>query len=74
MTALVDELLNLLREHSSIQRIRVINYDETPTGKLELKIRCYLSNLSGEPLKDLKDVLTEIEKWLSRSPANTPTR
>jgi len=42
MPALVDDLLGLLREHSLIKSVRVINYDETPAGKLELKIRCRL--------------------------------
>ena len=42
MTALVDELLDLLRGHSLIKSVRVVNIDETPAGKLELKIRCKL--------------------------------
>lgn len=126
MTVSVDDLLSLLRGHPLVQRVRIVNYDETPAGKLELKIRCRLiksyqlqvwlhqeptfldyayqlftnrpilrwdnaphyphistvphhfhnevgrideSPLSGEPLKDLKDVLAEIERWLSK-----PTR
>lgn len=124
MTALVDDLLSLLRGHPLVQGARVVNYDETSAGKLELKIRCRLSKgyqlqvwlhqeptfldyayqlfadrpilrwdnaphyphiptaphhfhnevgqvdkspLSGEPLKDLKNVLAKIEKRLSKS-------
>lgn len=122
MTALVSDLLKLLREHPLVKSARVVNYDETPAGKLELKVRCRLvkdyqlqvwlhhepsfqdyayqfftdrqilgwdnsphypdiptaphhfhnevgkvgeSPLTGRPLKDLKKVLGEIEKWLS---------
>ena len=124
MTALVDDLLKLLREHSLVKSVRVVNHDETPAGNLELKIRCRLvkdyqlqvwlhhepafqdyayqlftarpllrwdnsphypdiptaphhfhndvgevgeSPLSGRPLRDLKKVLSEIEKRLSKS-------
>ncbi len=124
MTALADDLLKLLREHPLVKSVRVVNYDETPTGKLELKIRCRLvrdhqlqvwlhheptfqdyayqlftdhpllrwdnsphypdistaphhfhseneevseSPLSGKPLRDVKMVLSEIEKWLFKS-------
>ena len=42
MIALVDNLLNLLHEHPLVRSVRVINYDETPAGKLELKVRCRL--------------------------------
>lgn len=123
MTALVEDLLNLLREHALVKGVRVVNYDETPAGKLELKIRCRLirgfqlqvwlhcgpnlcdyayqlftnrpllrwdnsphypdiptaphhfhnelggvseSRLSGKPLRDLRKVLSEIERCLSR--------
>ena len=121
MNVLVHDLLNLLRKHSLVKSVRVVNYDETPAGKLELKIRCRLtkdyklqvwlhhepafqdyayqlftdrpilrwdnaphypaiptaphhfhdefgkvgeSPLSGELLKDLRKVLTEIESWI----------
>jgi hypothetical protein len=121
---LVDDLLNLLREHRLVQSVRVVNYDATTAGKLEVKIRCRLSKgyqlqvwlhleptfrdyayqlftdrpilrwdnaphyphistaphhfhnevdqvgespLSGEPLKDLINVLAEVETWLSKS-------
>lgn len=42
MAAIADDLLNLLRQHVLVQNVRVVNYDETPLGKLELKIRCRL--------------------------------
>lgn len=42
MSGLIDDVLNLLRAHSLIKSIRIVNYDETPAGKLELKIRCRL--------------------------------
>jgi hypothetical protein len=42
MTALVDELLNLLHGHPLVKNVRVVNVDETPAGKFELKIRCRL--------------------------------
>ena len=122
MSALVDDVLSFLRGHSLVKSVRVVNFDETPAGNLELKIRCRLvkgyqfqawlhnepafqdyacqlftnlsimrwdnaphypniptaphhfhdergqvsaSPLSGKPLKDLRSVLSEIEKWLS---------
>ncbi len=34
MTALVDELLNLLRGHALVKGVKVINIDETPAGKV----------------------------------------
>lgn len=39
MPALVPDLLSLLRAHSLVESLRVIHYDETPMGKLELKVR-----------------------------------
>jgi hypothetical protein len=42
MSALIDEILAVLHAHAVVQSIRVVNYDETPNGKLELKIRCKL--------------------------------
>lgn len=86
MAALVDDLLNLLRGHPLVKSVRVVNCDETPAGKLELKIRCRTaphhfhdehdevgeSPLSGKPRKDLKKVLTDIEQWISQSQRVTP--
>lgn len=34
MTALVDDLLDLLRGHRLVENVRVLYYDETPTGKV----------------------------------------
>jgi len=42
MPALVPDLLSLLRAHPLVQSLRVIYYDETPMGKVELKVRCRL--------------------------------
>jgi hypothetical protein len=43
MSALTDDLLKFLRGHPLVKSVRVVNYDETPAGKLELKIRCRLA-------------------------------
>jgi hypothetical protein len=43
MAAIADDLLNLLHQHVLVRNVRVVNYDETPLGKLELKIRCRLA-------------------------------
>lgn len=40
MNALVDDLVSLLRGHPLVQSVRIVNYDETHVGKVELKI-CY---------------------------------
>ena len=40
--ALVNDLLNLLHDCKIINNVRVLNHDETPSGKIELKIRCSL--------------------------------
>jgi hypothetical protein len=42
MNPIIDELIRILQKHSAVKRVRVVNYDETPTGKLEVKIRCRL--------------------------------
>lgn len=122
--ALLDEIVALLQSHHLAHDVRIINYDITPYGKVEIKIRCRLiqnfklqvwlhhepafkdyvfqlfsdhpilrwdnaphypdiataphhfhdelgqvseSDLTGEPLWDLRYVLTAIEKWLSQS-------
>lgn len=124
MIAFVDGLVSFLRSHKLVKSLRIVNYDETPAGKVELKIRCRLveayqfqiwlhhevdfqdyafqlftdhpilrwdnaphypaistaphhfhnengevteSPLTGRPMQDLKQVLGEIEKWLSKS-------
>ncbi len=40
--ALMDGLLKILQTHQLVKRVRVVNYDETPAGKLEVKLRCQL--------------------------------
>jgi len=45
MTDLIDAILDSLQRHTLSKSVRVINYDETPTGKLELKIRCRLTQV-----------------------------
>jgi hypothetical protein len=40
MNALTDAILELLHEHPLVTSIRIVNLDETPAGKIELKIRC----------------------------------
>lgn len=42
MIAFVEELVSFLRKHPLVNSLRIINYDETPAGKVELKIRCRL--------------------------------
>jgi len=43
MNALIDALLDLLRGHWLVRNVRIVNYDRTPAGKLELKIRCRIA-------------------------------
>ena len=42
MNTLVNEILEILEQHALVKTTRVVNYDETPSGKLEVKIRCDL--------------------------------
>ncbi len=42
MHALVSNLIELLQNHQLVEHVRVVNYDETPAGNLEAKIRCRL--------------------------------
>lgn len=42
MNALVDDILGILRTSALVKNTRIIQYDETPSGKLEIKIRCQL--------------------------------
>ena len=44
MPVRIDDLLDLLRNSSLVRRLRVVDYDETPSGLVELKIRCQLIN------------------------------
>ncbi len=42
MNPLVDDLIRILQRHPTVKTVRVVSYDETPAGKLEVKIRCRL--------------------------------
>lgn len=42
MNNLVDDILEILRTHALVKATRVVYYDETPSGKLEVKIRSEL--------------------------------
>jgi len=42
MITLVEQILSRLRAHEVVENVRLLNYDETPNGKLEVKIRCRL--------------------------------
>ncbi|HID63643.1 MAG TPA: hypothetical protein EYP49_13040 [Anaerolineae bacterium] len=40
---LVPDILRLLQAHPLVQSLRVVEHDETPFGKLVLKVRCQLA-------------------------------
>lgn len=42
MHTLVNSILKILRGHSLVKNVRLVSYDETPAGKLEVKIRSRL--------------------------------
>lgn len=42
MNKIVDEILEILETEPIIESRRIVNYDETPAGRLEVKIRCQL--------------------------------
>jgi len=42
VNALVDDIVAILESHALVESTRVVHYDETPAGKLEVKIRCEL--------------------------------
>lgn len=42
MPRLTTDLLSFLRAHPLVRALRVVHYDETPAGKIELKARCWL--------------------------------
>jgi hypothetical protein len=42
MHALINDLLKTLHGYSLVKNVRLTSYDETPAGKLEVKIRCRL--------------------------------
>ena len=43
MNLLVRSLLTALDEHPMVSRIKIVHLDETPTGRLEVKIRCRIA-------------------------------
>ena len=42
MNKIVDDILEILQANDLIQNTRVVNYDETPSGRLEAKLRSQL--------------------------------
>ena len=42
MPTRATDLLSLLHGHPLIRSVRIVGYDETPAGKIELKVRCRL--------------------------------
>ena len=42
MNPLIDDLIEILKRHSAVKSVRIVNYDETPAGKIEAKLRCRL--------------------------------
>lgn len=42
MNKIVDDILEILQGNNLIQNTRVVTYDETPSGRLEAKIRSQL--------------------------------
>ena len=55
MQAIVDDILSTLESDALIESTRIVNYDETPSGKLEAKIRCQL------PKKHLLQIWIHLE-------------
>jgi hypothetical protein len=43
MNLFVADLLAILRSHPIVQSLRIVTLDETPSGRLELKVRCRLA-------------------------------
>jgi hypothetical protein len=43
MNTLVRSLLAVLDAHPLVSHIRIVQLDETPTGRLEVKIRCRIA-------------------------------
>jgi hypothetical protein len=73
MSALVPDLLSLLRAHPLVQSLRVVHHDETPLGYVATHPHHFhneagdvgTSPLRGDPIVDLPHVLAEIEKWMA---------
>lgn len=55
MQAIVDDILSILQADTLIESTRIVNYDETPSGRVEAKIRCQL------PRKHLFQIWIHIE-------------
>ena len=56
MNPLVPSLLGVLDAHPLISHIRVVQLDETPTGRLEVKIRCRVA-------------AHQLQVWIHQGPA-----
>jgi hypothetical protein len=63
VAALVPDLLVFLRTHRLVESLRVVQYDETPWGKVELKIRCRLT------LRSTQGEQYELQVWLHHESA-----
>jgi hypothetical protein len=55
MQAIVDDILSILEADALVDDARIVNYDETPSGKVEAKIRCQL------PKKHLLQIWIHLE-------------
>jgi len=44
MNRLVRDILAVLESHPLVSAIRIVHLDETPTGRLEVKIRCRIAD------------------------------
>lgn len=63
MATLITDLLTFLRRHRLVETMRVVQYDETPWGKIELKARCRLVIQSSHGER------YEFQVWLHQEPA-----
>ena len=63
MVALVTDLLAFLHGHRLVETVRVIQHDETPWGKTELKVRCRLA------MRSSRGEHYEFQVWLHHEPA-----
>jgi hypothetical protein len=59
----LPDLLAFLEAQRLVESLRVLEYDETPWGKIELKVRCRLSKRSGMGDR------YELQVWLHHEPA-----
>jgi hypothetical protein len=44
MNRLVREVLLVLEAHPLVSRVKIVQLDETPTGRIEVKIRCRIGS------------------------------